>query len=55
MNIKTYYDRFQSCIFSEDGDGVKELLLTTSLDAKELTSKISQINVSERIHARTKF
>jgi hypothetical protein len=55
MNIKTYYDRLQSCIFSEDGEGVKKLLSTDAPDAKDITLKIFQINVSERIHIRTNF
>lgn len=47
MNMKTYYDSFQSCASSEDGDGIKVLLSTEAPHAKDLTLKISQNNVSE--------
>ncbi|CAI2163162.1 13360_t:CDS:2 [Funneliformis geosporum] len=44
MNMKTYYDSFQNCVFSEDGDGVKVLLSIAAPHAKDLTLKLSQIN-----------
>jgi hypothetical protein len=50
MNVKTYYDSFQSQVFSENGDGVKILLSIDAPEAKDLSIKISQINVSERFH-----
>lgn len=47
MNMKIYYDSFQSCASAEDGDGIKVLLSTAASHVKDLTLKISQNNVSE--------
>ncbi|CAB4391762.1 uncharacterized protein OCT59_013167 [Rhizophagus irregularis] len=44
MNMKIYYDSFQSCASAEDGDGIKVLLSTAASHVKDLTLKISQNN-----------